>query len=116
MSMQEDAWEIPEFTAADRFRKAREKTGLDQRGFGDLAGIDKNTVTNYETGKTKRYTRAIVAQWAWAAKVPVEWLLTGDIPMGPGTPGGLPGTSSPCMTDDLAARRARRSTPLLAVA
>lgn len=74
---------IPEFTAADRFRKAREKRKMNQRQWAEAIHVDKNTVTAYETGKTKRHVKAIAAAWAWEAGVPVEWILTGEVKDGP---------------------------------
>jgi transcriptional regulator with XRE-family HTH domain len=65
---------IPTWTIADRLRKAREVTGMDQREFADHIGISRNTVTNYETGKTTRFSRPMLAAWAMATGVPLEWL------------------------------------------
>lgn len=80
MSIQ-GSWSIPEFTAGDRFRKAREITGQTQREFAATLGIDKNTVGAYETGATVRHRKIVVNAWALATGVPVEWLLHGTIPM-----------------------------------
>ena len=70
---------IPTFTLADRLRKARELTGLDQRNFAERTGITRTTVVNYEKGyRTPRiiYIRA----WANATGVDVRWLETGEAP------------------------------------
>ena len=110
---EQSTWTIPEWTPGDRFRKAREVLGLSQTGFAKLLGITKTTVSNYETGSTTNYRTIIVRQWALATGVSERWILTGHGDTGPDTPGGLPNQTSLCMTDDLAAIRARRSTALL---
>lgn len=68
---------VPEFTQADRLRKARELTGLDQTQFAERAGISRQTVSNYEGGLREPrglYLRA----WAEATGVDMHWLQTGE--------------------------------------
>ena len=68
---------MPEFTLADRLRKARETTGLDQAGFAAVANMSRTTVVNYEHGyRTPR--RLYILAWADAAGVPADWLETGQ--------------------------------------
>lgn len=86
---------IPRWTKADRLRKARETTGMTQREFADHVGISKNTVGNYEAGKTTRFSRPMLAAWAMATGVPIEWLETGKIP----APEGGDGEAAPQPTD-----------------
>jgi transcriptional regulator with XRE-family HTH domain len=69
---------IPTWTLADRLRKARELTGLDQGAFAELAGISRTTVTNYEHGK-RAPRRLYLRAWAEAAHVDVAWLSTGQV-------------------------------------
>jgi transcriptional regulator with XRE-family HTH domain len=70
------------FTKGDRFRKARELTGLGQREFAERIGVSHQTVTNAE--KDHRSVRKItVNAWSLVTGVPVEWLETGTIPTGP---------------------------------
>ena len=67
---------IPEWSIADRLRKARETTGLDQIEFAAHSGISRTSITNYEQGKrTPRglYLRA----WAEATGVDAHWIETG---------------------------------------
>lgn len=59
---------IPQFTRGDRFRKAREKLGLEQGAFAEHIGVSRGTVSNYERDMT--VTRKVVAS-AW-------WLMDGD--------------------------------------
>lgn len=77
------SWSIPEFTAGDRFRKARELTGQTQREFASTLGVDKNTIGAYETGATTRHRKIVVNAWALATGVPVDWLLYGVVPQDP---------------------------------
>ncbi|WP_209706985.1 helix-turn-helix domain-containing protein [Leucobacter exalbidus] len=70
---------IPEWTLADRLRKARETTGLDQIEFAERSGISRTSITNYEQGK--RAPRGLYLRaWSEATGVPVEWLETGTAP------------------------------------
>lgn len=94
MSIQ-GSWTIPEFTAGDRFRKARETVGQSQREFATTIGVDKNTVSAYETGATTNHRKIVVNAWALATGVPVEWLLHGVDPTGPSGDGVPHGTSGP---------------------
>ena len=64
---------VPQFSRADRLRKAREITGLDQGQFASRAGFSRQTVSNYESGL---YLRA----WAEATGVDLHWLETGEAP------------------------------------
>lgn len=85
---------IPEFTLADRLRKAREITGLNQRDFANEIGVNRNSVGNYETGMTK--PRPVVLRaWALRTGVPAMWLETGEAP----SPGG-DGASEWCAPRD----------------
>jgi transcriptional regulator with XRE-family HTH domain len=70
---------VPTFDQADRLAKARKFAGLDQGQLADAIGISRNSVSNYEAGKTT--PRIIVLRaWAMATGVPVEWLLEGKMP------------------------------------
>lgn len=74
---------IPVFTKGDRFRKARELTGLGQREFAEKIGVSHQTVTNAE--KDHRAVRKITANaWSLVTGVPVEWLEDGRTPDGDG--------------------------------
>jgi transcriptional regulator with XRE-family HTH domain len=64
---------------ADRLKKAREVTGLEQIEFADRAGIARSTVVSYERGYT--VPRAVYLRaWADASGVSLHWLETGEAP------------------------------------
>lgn len=68
---------VPRYTQADRLRKAREVTGLDQGQFAAAIGISRASVANYEHGRRvpgPLYVRA----WAEVSGVDEVWLKTGD--------------------------------------
>lgn len=50
---------------------------LTQEELGGKIGVDKNTVSNYEAGVTKRHNRSTLSRWALACGVTPEWLATG---------------------------------------
>lgn len=65
-----------EWTIADRLRKAREATGLDQTEFAKLIGVSRGTVSNYERG-VDSYKRPVLLAWAADTGVTVDWFMTG---------------------------------------
>ena len=74
---------IPSFTVADRLRKAREVTGLDQAEFADRAGLSRTGVSKAERGESTP-RRSTIKLWALASGVPLHWIETGEAP----SPGG----------------------------
>jgi len=81
---------VPNWTRADRFRKARESmTPIPtQDQFAVMLEVDRNTVNNYETGRTTRPMKSTVSRWALITDVPREWLQTGESPHPAGPDGG----------------------------
>lgn len=78
---------VPVFTLADRLRKAREVTGLDQAAFAREMGVSRQTVSSYERGSVA--ARLIVLKaWALRSGVPLPWLQTGESPRQDGPGGG----------------------------
>lgn len=75
---------VPEFTMADRLRKAREVAGLDQAQLASELGISRASVGNYEAGNTTPRRPTLLA-YAMRTGVSLAWLTTGD------TAGGGPG-------------------------
>ena len=67
---------VPEWTMADRLRKARESAGLEQRELAADIGVSRNTVHNYERGRVVP-RRPVVLAWAIRTGVPVSWLWDG---------------------------------------
>jgi DNA-binding XRE family transcriptional regulator len=66
------------FHSGDRIRKAREYVGQDRQTFAETIGIHRDTLAKYEeTGKAKR---SALISIAWASKVRLEWLETGELP------------------------------------
>lgn len=70
---------VPVFTLADRLRKAREQTGMEQGPFAALVGISRVSVSNAERGANRPHHVTLI-RWAEIAGVPLEWLLTGEAP------------------------------------
>ena len=68
-----------EFGLHDRMRKAREATGLSRAAFANVTGIARNTVLNYEHGKTKP-NAIYLRTWADATGADLGWLKTGEPP------------------------------------
>lgn len=88
MSTQTIAPRIPKFDLNDRLRKARETADLDQAQLAELIGVSRNSVSAAERGASKPRKPVLIA-WAFATRVPFEWLTTGQInenpdPDGPG--------------------------------
>lgn len=67
---------VPEWTVADRLRKARESAGLDQATLAELAGLSRATVSNAERG-VGIPQRATMMMWALATGVDLDWLAEG---------------------------------------
>ena len=80
---------IPQWTIADKLRKAREFAGLDQADLAALIESSRATISNYEAnGYTKRRRRQTLRMWAWACGVEPTWIdpsLDGPNPGGGGS-------------------------------
>lgn len=68
---------IPPWTLQDRLRKAREYAGLEQGQLGELIGLKRTTVGNYERGVTEPRWPVLLA-WALACQVDLDWLAGTD--------------------------------------
>jgi transcriptional regulator with XRE-family HTH domain len=80
---------VPQWTLADRLRKAREHADLDQSDFADQVGISRRSVTNYEKGHSSP-SRPVLLAWAMRTGVAMEWLSKGTTHGGPDGGEGLP--------------------------
>ena len=74
---------IPQWTIADRLRKAREMTGMDQSHFAEHAGLSRQGVNAAERGQSTP-RRSTLKLWALSTGVPLHWIETGETP----SPGG----------------------------
>lgn len=70
---------VPEWTVADRLRKAREMTGLDQGDFAHELGVSRGTISNYEHGHV-RPREVVIRAWALRTGVSIQWIKDGDPP------------------------------------
>ncbi len=66
-----------EFTLKDRLRVAREEAGYTAAQFADIIGVSRNTIGNYEAGRT-RVPRSAILLWAFATGFDREWLENGS--------------------------------------
>lgn len=62
------------WTIGDRLRKARETAGLEQQELADIIGISRNTVSNYEKGRTQPRMLEL-REWSAATAVDLHWLV-----------------------------------------
>lgn len=68
---------VPEWTLADRLRKAREHAELEQLELSEISGISRAAISNAERGSTSPH-RSTLMLWAMATGVSLNWLLTGE--------------------------------------
>lgn len=64
---------VPQWTTADKLRKARESAGLEQTELAREIGVSKNTISNYERGAVAP-RRPVLVAWALATGVSLDWL------------------------------------------
>ena len=69
-------WYVYQFGLGDRLRAAREQAGHTAAEFALVAGISRNTIAAYESGRTPAPRKAILA-WALATGFDSHWLETG---------------------------------------
>jgi transcriptional regulator with XRE-family HTH domain len=66
---------VPQWTLADRLRKAREAAHLDQKDIAEALGVTQAAVSRWECGGKPRNVLAVVSAWAEATNVDQLWLL-----------------------------------------
>lgn len=76
---------IPEWSVADRMRKAREMRGMTQTEFAEATGLSRRTVSRLESGDKLPVTKDYNL-WQMATGVPRAWLETGEAPHDGGAP------------------------------
>lgn len=80
MSIAPETRRRPQFGLSDRLRKAREEAGIhEKQEFADLVGIHRDSVARYEAGKSVP-RRPVLAAWAMATGVDLDWLTNGETP------------------------------------
>ena len=67
---------VPEWTLADRLRKARELAGYSQAELATATGISQRSIIRYERGQAEPRRPELLA-WATACHVKYEWLTGG---------------------------------------
>lgn len=85
MTRAHEAGLIPEWTAADKFRKAREHAELSQAELAEVMGVGRATIARAEQGTTMP-RRPVVLAWAMATGVDLGWLLGQSDPDDGGAP------------------------------
>lgn len=102
---------VPEFTIADRLRKAREHIGVDQKAFAALTGISRGTIGNYENPEYRTRKSYVLTEWSMATGVSLEWLKTGESDPTSGGPDGEPdpGDDREAALARLAAKKSRHA-------
>ena len=65
---------VPTFDLSDRLRKARESAGFDQVQLSEQIGISRTSISAAERGSSKP-RKAVLIAWAFATRVPFEWLI-----------------------------------------
>ncbi len=73
--------QIPQWTMADRLRKARDHAGLSQAELADAIGVSRNSISSYETGSIQP-RRIVLNAWSLTTGVPLAWITTGEMPDG----------------------------------
>lgn len=64
---------VPEWTLADRLRKARGDAGYSQAELAEATGISRQSINRYETGRAVPDRPKLLA-WATACHVDYGWL------------------------------------------
>ena len=67
---------IPEFTLADRLRKAREFAGFEQTELAERMQVSRQTISSAENSHT-RPSRGSLLLWAMATGTNLQWLERG---------------------------------------
>ena len=71
--------QIPQWTMADRLRKARDHARLSQLELAEAIGVSRNSVSSYETGAVQP-RRIVLNAWSLTTGVPLGWIVNGEMP------------------------------------
>ncbi len=78
---------IPEWTLADRLRKARQHAGMKQKAFADALQVTSSAYAQWEAGNSKpRELVAIARRIELLTSVPAAWILGVESPTPPKLP------------------------------
>jgi transcriptional regulator with XRE-family HTH domain len=81
---------VPVFTLGERIRKAREDMALSQQEFAARMGVDRKSISNWESGRHAPRHRDLLFM-AVVSGVDLDWLTGEDPPVSP--PGSAPVTA-----------------------
>lgn len=96
---------IPTWTLGERLQKARVWAGIDAEDMAGLFFRHRNTISNWETGKTRPSAR-VLEKWSETTNVPRWWLLGEEPPES--EPGSVDRRASRGATHGYPRRRLRR--------
>lgn len=66
-------------TPGERIQAARKQSGISQDKLAEITGVTRQTVTNWETGRTEPPLRTLVII-AKECGVTIDWIATGELP------------------------------------
>ena len=78
---------VPQWTVADRLRKAREVAGFSQAELSRETGFSRATIGNAEQA-VRPPRRSLLIAVSFATGISLDWLENGETPTGPETDGG----------------------------
>lgn len=70
---------IPQFTLADRLRKAMSDRGVTVYDMADFLGMQRETVSRYRNGGLTPGP-AVIRAWSLKTQTDLHWLRTGKVP------------------------------------
>lgn len=70
---------VPQIELRHRLQIAREYAGLEQGELAERMGVSRNSVSNYEHGRTTP-RKIVLNAWAMACGVSIDWIRDGVAP------------------------------------
>jgi len=77
-----DVGSIPQWTLGWRLARSLAHAGMTMQEMADELGVARTTVSRWINDHGAPPRRAFVNQWSLITGVPVQWLLTGEVPDG----------------------------------